>query len=110
MALWRVGSLPDDALAAATQFHARVLPGVIAELGRSTSPTTLVFAPADHTHRGWRLAMVQGLAREHAPLRVNAVESDDEAAIAAAEVYLAAADGVTGQLLPLDSAGAGKVV
>jgi hypothetical protein len=47
-----------------------------------------VFPAADHSHRGWRLAAVQGLAREHAPRRVNAVASDDEAAIAAAARYL----------------------
>ena len=69
--------------------------------------------PEEHLgrgHRGWRLAAVQGLAREHAPLRVNALASDDELAIAAAHAYLASADGVTGQYLPLDSHGAGEVV
>jgi hypothetical protein len=49
---------------------------------------------------------VQGLAREHALLRVNGVESADEAAISAAQAYLATAPGVTGQYLPLDAAGA----
>jgi hypothetical protein len=53
---------------------------------------------------------VQTLAREAAPLRVNAVAGSDPAAIEAALAYLAAADGVTGQYLPLDSAGAGAVV
>lgn len=111
MALLNVGPLPQDALAAAARFHADVLPVIIDAL-RTTSSRhfTLIFAPADHTHRNWRLAVVQGLAREHAPLRVNAVESDDDAAVAAAAAYLAGADGITGQLLPLDGAGAGKVV
>lgn len=111
MTLVSVGPLPEDALAAAAQFHAVVLPTIVKAL-RTTSPPqfTLVFAPADHTHRGWRLAVVQGLAREHAPLRINAIESDDDVAIAAAAAYLAGADGVTGQFLPLDGAGAGKVV
>ena len=71
---------------------------------------TLVFAEADHTHRGWRLAAVQILAREHAPARVNALAGGNAAAIAAALAYLGAADGVTGQYLPLDDAGAGPVV
>ena len=53
---------------------------------------------------------MQGLAREHAPIRVNAVASDDEAAIAAAARYLAAAEGITGQLLILDGMGAGEVL
>ena len=59
----------------------------------------LVFAPADHTHRGWRLAAVQELARAAAPLRVNGVAGDDDAAIAAADRLPRRAPGVTGQLL-----------
>lgn len=111
MTLYSVGPLPEEALAAAAHFHATVLPGVTKALqGTSSAQFTIVFTPADHTHRGWRLAAVQGLAREHAPLRVNAVESDDDVAIAAGAAYLANADGITGQFLPLDSVGAGKVV
>jgi hypothetical protein len=109
MALLRVGALPGEALAASVQFHAVVLPRVLAELDRGVM-LTLVFEPADHTHRAWRLAVVQELARRHAPLRVNAVASDDEDAIAAARAYLDAADGVTGQYLPLDGNGAGEVL
>jgi hypothetical protein len=41
---------------------------------------------------------------------VNALESDDEAAIAAAAGWLTDAGGVTGQLLPLDGTGAGPVL
>ena len=105
MAPLRIGALPDEALAAAAQFHAVVLPRVLTDLERGES-LTLVFAPADHTHRAWRLAVVQGLARQYAPVRVNALASDDESAIAAALRYLAAAEGVTGQYLPLDGNGA----
>ena len=53
---------------------------------------------------------MQGLAREHAPRRVNGVASDGEPAIAAALTWLEAAEGVTGQYLPLDDEGAGAVV
>ena len=101
MALLRIGALPGEALAAAAEFHAVILPRVLAELARRET-LTLVFAPADHTHRAWRLAAVQGLARQYAPIRLNALASDDERAIAAALKYLAAAAGVTGQYLPLD--------
>lgn len=113
MALLRVGPLPREALAAAARFHALVLPRVLALLDPpppEEDHVTLVFEPADHTHRGWRLAAVQGLAREHAPMRINALAGDDEAAIAAAARYLARAEGVTGQLLPLDGNGAGEVL
>ena len=101
-----INGLPDLPSAAAAAFHRDWL-----DLAKAaTDDLTLVFPPADHTHTGWRLAAVQSLAREHAPLRVNAIASDDPAAIAGALAYLAAAEGVTGQYLPLDSAGAGAVV
>jgi NAD(P)-dependent dehydrogenase (short-subunit alcohol dehydrogenase family) len=70
----------------------------------------LAFPAADHTHKGWRLAVVQQLARDAAPLRVNALSGGDEAAVAAAVAYLASAPGVTGQLLALDGNGAGEVL
>jgi hypothetical protein len=109
MALLRVGPLPGDALAAAARFHADVLPGVLDALAGG-GDLILIFAPADHTHRGWRLAAVQELARKHAPRRVNALAAEDEAAIAAAARYLGTAEGVTGQLLILDGIGAGEVL
>jgi hypothetical protein len=115
MAHVRVGELPADALAAAARFHADVLPAVLERIARQDPRSaggdclTLVFPPADHTHRDWRLAAVRGLAREHAPLRVNAVAGGDEAAIAAALAYLARAPGVTGQVLPLAAGGGGRV-
>jgi len=70
----------------------------------------LIFPPADHTHRAWRLAAVQELAREAAPLRVNAVASDDPAAIESALAYIENAPGLTGQYLALDDTGAGAVI
>jgi len=111
MALYRVGPLPGGALAASARFHAEVLPRILARLDAPRAEELVIlFEPADHTHRAWRLAAVQQLAREQAPVRVNAVESDDEAAIAAALVYLGKAKGVTGQLLPLDGTGAHKIL
>jgi hypothetical protein len=107
----RIEALPAEPLAAAATFHAQWLSRIEAQIvSRDTHEEgfelTLVFSPADHTHRGWRLAAVQSLARAHAPARVNAVASDDEAAVAAALRYLAAALGITGQYLPLDGTGA----
>jgi hypothetical protein len=106
MALLRVGALPAGALDAAAVFHADELPRLRAILARDGDDLVLVFAPAGHEHRGWRLAAVQQLAREHAPRRVNALESDDETAIAAALAYVSEAPGLTGQLLRLDRNGA----
>ena len=111
MALYCVGPLPEDPLAGAAHFYSEDLPKIHHAL-RTTSSAwlTIVFAPGDYIQRGWRLAVTQGLAREHAPLRINAIESDDDPAIAAAAAYLASADAVTGQFLPLDGVGAGTVV
>jgi len=108
MELLRVTGLSSDALTAAAEFHAEWLARARALAG--TTDLTLVFAPADHTHTGWRLGALQGLAREAVPQRVNAIASDDSAAIAAALDFLTGAAGVTGQYLPLDSAGAGAVI
>jgi hypothetical protein len=62
----------------------------------------LIFPPASHDHRAWRLAAVQDLAREAAPRRVNAIVGADEAAIAETLAWLEQAPGVTGQLLAVD--------
>lgn len=110
MELLYAGPLADDPLDAAADFHARLLPGVEATLSAGADPLTLVFLPASHGHRAWRLAVVQGLARRFAPSRVNALECESEAAADAAARWLAGAPGVTGQLLPLDGNGAGPVV
>jgi hypothetical protein len=105
-----ITDLPTDPLAAAAVFHGQWLPRVIAAMAEARDDLALILPPADHTHRAWRLAAVQSLARRAAPRRVNAIASTDEAAIAAAEAYLAAAPGVTGQVLALDSHGAGGVL
>ncbi len=102
----RIEGLPEDPLAAAAQFHAEILPGLRAP----GDDLLLVFAPADHAHRGWRLAAVQGLARSAVPRRVNGVTAASPAAIDSAIAFLAAAPGVTGQYLTLDDAGAGSVL
>ncbi|RVU07115.1 hypothetical protein EOE18_03965 [Novosphingobium umbonatum] len=106
MIVLHVAPLPEDALGAAASFHAEFLAQAMA----AQEDLLLVFSSADHTHRAWRLAAVEGLARAKAPLRVNAVAGDGEASVAAAAAYLAQAQGVTGQLLPLDSQGAGEVL
>lgn len=110
MELLHVGPLADDPLDAAADFHARLLPAVETTLGAGADPLTLVFLPASHEHRAWRLAVVQGLARRFAPSRINALECADQPAMEAAARWLDGAGGVTGQLLPLDGTGAGPVL
>lgn len=102
----RVGPLPSSAVEAAARFHGEVAPGIVDKLA-SGADAVIVFEPADYTHRAWRLAAVQGLAREHAPVRVNAVAGNEEMAIRAAADFLGRAPGVTGQYLVLDGSGAG---
>lgn len=110
MALLRIDALPDEALDAAALFHAEVVPLVAVKLGESSGALTLGLNPADHTHRDWRVAAIRQLARKHAPLRINAVAGGSDAALEAASRYLDQAEGVTGQYLPLDDAGAGSVL
>src|SRR5512139_1028108 len=105
MAVLRIEGLPDEPLSAATVFHAEWLPRAQELLAREGGNLTLLFEAADHAHRGWRLAAIQGLAREYAPLRVNGVAGGTDVAVSAAADYLARAAGLTGQYLPLDDAG-----
>jgi hypothetical protein len=134
---FEIGELPETPLTAAAAFHTEVLPllehaliepleeaigaamleGDDAIVRDNALPSEtggrsllLIFTPADHTHHAWRVAVVQSLAREHAPFRVNAVASEEPDAIAAAEHYCAAAPGVTGQYWSLDGNGAGSVL
>jgi len=100
-AVLRVAVLPEAPLDAAAAFHAGQVPAARSLLAEADS-LVLVFRPASHEHRGWRLAAVQALAREAAPRRVNGVAGDDEAAIAETQAFLERAPGVTGQLLSLE--------
>lgn len=104
------GPLADDPLDAASDFHARVLPGVERALGGGADPLTLVFEPAGAEHRAWRLAVVQGLARRFAPSRVNALETDSAQALAATQAWLQDVPVITGQLFALDGNGAMSMV
>lgn len=92
-----VEGLPDDPLAAAGVFHQHWLAHVEDALGKGEE-VLLVVPTADHTHREWRRAIVAGLARKHAPRRINMVAGEG-AAIDAAGAYLARAPAITGQYL-----------
>jgi hypothetical protein len=108
--LLEVSDLPASPSAAASAFHTECLPRTKTLLDEGAQCLTLAFSAADHTHTAWRLAAVQSLAREHAPARINAIAGGSEAAIAAAQAFLESAEGLTGQYLPLDDAGAESVV
>jgi len=97
----RVEGLPDSPLDAAAAFHTDWLPRARAALAEGRD-LALMFPPAGHEHRGWRLAAVQELAREAAPLRVNALVGAEDEALAAMLEWLAQAEAITGQLLTVD--------
>jgi hypothetical protein len=97
MQVVRVGPLPEGALEAAAEFHARVMPALIHP--HPGEDLVLVFPLVPYDHRGWRLAAVQDLARNAAPARVNAIAGDDEATIAETLAWLEQAPGITGQVL-----------
>ena len=96
-ARYDIVDLPEAAGAAAARFYERDRPA-IAALPDAT--VTLVFAPAPYDHRGWRKAAIADLARAHAPRRINGVAGEG-AAVGEALAYLAGAEAVTGQYLPL---------
>lgn len=110
MAALAVGLLPEDPLAAAALFHGEIVPQVRAAIEAGDAALVIAFPPASPAHRDWRRAAIATLARELAPARINAVEGEDRAALAAATAWLLDAAGVTGQLFPLDSQGAGKLL
>jgi hypothetical protein len=97
----RIEGLPQDSLDAAAAFHSEWL-GKVRRALVEAGPVVLVFPATSYDHRGWRLAVVQDLAREAAPKRVNAIAGDDESAIAGTAEWLAQAPGVTGQLLAIE--------
>ena len=95
----RIERLPEQALDAAAEFHARWTAQALHLLANDTSVLTIVVPPAAYDHADWRRAAVRSLARKAAPARVNMVAGEDGEALAATLDYLATASGVTGQLL-----------
>lgn len=100
-----IGALPQEPLAAAARFYEAWLVEVEAVL-TAGEDVMAILEPADHAHREWRRAVAAALARAHAPHRLNLVAGEG-AAIDAAETFLAAAPGITGQYLECDGADAG---
>jgi len=94
---------PSSALDAASMFHQDIVPELRRLLASDDADSVvLLLPPADHVHAAWRLAAIQGLAREAAPLRVNAIVGDAGPGVDEAIAFLADAPGVTGQILVVD--------
>ena len=92
--------LPESPIEATADFLARIAPQVQAG---SADDIVVVFDPAGFMHDDWRLAAIRQLARDAAPLRVNAATGPDGAALDEGLAYLAHAPGVTGQILIVDA-------
>ena len=101
--------LAEAPLDAAAEFHAHVIPAVRAAIAEGEA-VCIMFDPADHTHRAWRVAVVQALAREATPARINAIAAAGDETCVSTLAYLEQAPGVTGQHFPLDGHGAGNPV
>lgn len=104
-----VDDLPPEPLAAAGVFHQHWLPHVEALLAGGED-VLVALGPADHTHREWRRAIAAGLARAHAPRRVNVIAGAGGEGILACENFLCRAEGVTGQYFETDAWGAGEAL
>lgn len=104
-----VDDLPPEPLAAAGVFHQHWLPHVEALLAGGED-VLVALGPADHTHREWRRAIAAGLARAHAPRRVNVIAGEAGEALHACEDFLSRAEGVTGHYLEVDANGAGEAM
>ena len=95
--------LPPMPLDAAAAFHSDTVPAIREALHKG-GLVVVLFSPTDRSHRAWRLAAIQELAREAAPARVNAiVVSNDAQANEETVAFLEAAPGVTGQVLEVAS-------
>lgn len=98
---FRVEGLPEAPIDAAAAFYADHVP-LIRQGSPGADLVVIHFQPAGHEHCGWRLAAVQELARELAPIRINAVVGGDDAGIAETIAFLESAPAITGQLLAVD--------
>ncbi len=103
---------PSSPIDAASHFHENILPQVrgaldpdsefwvsVGELPQTLDGVILFLPDADEAHDAWRLAVVQDLAREAAPRRVNAVVGGSNDEKAQVSEYLRNAPGVTGQIM-----------
>ena len=80
------------------------VPPSVVNLEDPVDSIVVVFGYGGHEHRDWQLAAMQTLAREVAPKRINGIvggDSEPETLDTIDEVaaWLAAAPGITGQLL-----------
>ena len=92
--------LPAAPLDASVEFARRFLD----EARKASADVIVLFATADHTHASWRKAVIEELAREAAPRRVNAVVAPDKTGANEVLDFLARAPGVTGQVLEVAGA------
>ena len=102
-AVIETGPLAPGALEAAATFYERFSGAVAHAIADGAGSVVLVLPAAPYDHADWRRAAARDMARLHAPVRVNVVGGDDPRARVATTEYLAMAEAVTGQYLPLEA-------
>jgi hypothetical protein len=103
-----LGDLPGTPIDAAAHFASKHAPearellmqGGWRSMGLAEEPQALtyVFPAGGKDHEGWQRALIQALARDVAPKRVNGVIGDGLASTDEATEWLGGAPGVTGQI------------
>ena len=97
--VYRIGTLPEAALEASAAFYARHLSAISERAGEGPESLVVIFPAADYDHRTWRRAAIADLARAYAPVRIVGLAEGDPSVEVRILAYLAAAPGVTGQML-----------
>ena len=95
--------LPEAPLDAAARFHSEQVPIALKMLDGTIDALAIVFPSGGKPHQDWQLAVVQALAREAAPKRVNGVVGGGIDTVHATTDWLASAAGITGQLLSVET-------
>lgn len=104
-AVIETGPLAPGALEAAATFYERFSGAVAHAIADGAASVVLILPTGPYDHADWRRAAARDMARLHAPVRVNVIGGDDPRARAATTEYLAMAEAVTGQYLPLEAGG-----
>ncbi len=103
--LIETGPLAPGALEAAATFYERHSGAVAHAIAGGAISVVLAMPAATYDHKDWRRTAARDLARLHTPVRVNVIGGGDPAAIRATSAYLADAQAITGQYLPLAASG-----
>ena len=101
-AIYHADDLPAGGVAAYAAFardHLGAVEDAIAGLGAAGGGLVIVLGRAGDDEDDWRRTLARDLARAHAPVRVNVIAADQDAARDSLLDYLNNANAVTGHYL-----------